>query len=97
MSPSAFIFIPLAAIALIAAALCVARLARAWKAGPSDRAVDENRGRIALLDEKSRLLMTLKDLEQEHLAGKLSDADYRVLEARFQGEALQVIKKLEAQ
>ncbi|MCC6623195.1 MAG: hypothetical protein IT385_18190 [Deltaproteobacteria bacterium] len=96
MSLETLVFIPIAVAALIAAALFVARMARAWKSTDGERVRDEDRVRLALLDEKARLLLTLRDLEGEHAAGKLSDADFRALEARFQAEALQVMKRLQA-
>jgi len=96
MSPETLVFIPLAVAALVAAALCVAHMARGWRAAGAESGADEDRVHLALLDEKARLLLTLKDLEHEHAAGKLSDADYRALESRFQAEALQVMKRLQA-
>lgn len=106
MSLETLILVPIAAVALMAAVLAFARLAQSWKeaavarrsgeGGPVAEApvADEDRAYLALRDEKERLLLTLRDLEQEYQAGKLSDADYRALEARFQVEALAVMKKM---
>ena len=97
MTLETFILVPIAAVALLFAVLAFARLARSWKeaaAGGEAPVADEDREHLALRDEKERLLLTLRDLEQEYHAGKLSEADYRSLEARFQVEALAVIKKM---
>jgi len=95
MTLATLLFITFAGLALIAAALAFARMSRSWKEASGERVADEDRNRIALEDEKARLLMTLKDLELEHQAGKISDADFQALTARFEREALLVIRRLE--
>jgi len=94
MSAASFVLVPICAAALILAALCVARLARAWKASDNVRVVEDDRARVALLDEKDRLLVTLKDLDQEFALGKLSPADHDAMKARFEAETLQVMDRL---
>ncbi|HKU37634.1 MAG TPA: zinc ribbon domain-containing protein [Polyangiales bacterium] len=53
--------------------------------------------RAALLAEKHELLVALKDLESERDGGKLSDADYHELNARYRERAREVLKALDAQ
>jgi hypothetical protein len=53
--------------------------------------------RAALLTEKHELLVALKDLESERDGGKLSDADYHELNARYRARAREVLKALDAQ
>lgn len=49
-----------------------------------------------LRDERDVLLMSLEDLEREHLAGDLPDEDYRVLRDRYTVRAAQVLRELDA-
>jgi ribosomal protein L40E len=53
--------------------------------------------RAALLAEKHSLLVALKDLEAERDTGKLSDADFTELSARYRARARSVLKQLDAQ
>jgi hypothetical protein len=53
--------------------------------------------RAALLAEKASLLMVLKDLEAERDSGKLSEADFAELNARYRTRARAVLKALDAQ
>ncbi|MFO0697427.1 MAG: zinc ribbon domain-containing protein [Polyangiales bacterium] len=51
--------------------------------------------RRSLLQQKDALLENLQDLAFEHEAGKLSDEDFRALEARLRGQAKAVLRKLD--
>lgn len=53
--------------------------------------------RATLLAEKQSLLMALKDLESERDTGKLSEADFVELNARYRARARTVLKALDAQ
>jgi ribosomal protein L40E len=53
--------------------------------------------RAALLAEKQSLLVALKDLEAERDNGKLSEADFTELNARYRARARSVLKQLDAQ
>ncbi len=87
---------PLLTLALLVCGVLFGRLARGWvTARMSERSQAEARDEIALEDEKQRLLTTLRDLEFEHHMGKLSDADYESLRARFELRAVEVIEELE--
>ncbi len=49
-----------------------------------------------LVEEKRRLLRGLKDLENEHELGKINDADYQELLARYRDEAKSVLRTMDA-
>ena len=51
----------------------------------------------ALGEDKRRLLRALKDLESEHSLGKIDDADYEALVARYREETKAVMRELDAQ
>jgi hypothetical protein len=51
----------------------------------------------ALAEEKHRLLRALKDLESEHEIGKIDDADYHELSARYREEAKSVIREMDVE
>lgn len=53
--------------------------------------------RAGLLAEKQSLLMALKDLEAERDTGKLSEADFVELNARYRARARVVLKALDTQ
>jgi len=47
-------------------------------------------------DERAGLLRSLRELEEEHARGELSDATYRSLRAETEGRAVMVLRALEA-
>lgn len=47
-------------------------------------------------EQKRAVLRALKDIEFEHRVGKISDADYRELVARYRAEAKRLLRSLEA-
>jgi hypothetical protein len=51
----------------------------------------------ALLERKTELLHTLRDLESEHELGKMDDADYAMLVARFRDEAKSVMRQMDVE
>jgi hypothetical protein len=53
---------------------------------------------VDVLDEqKRRALRALKDLETEHSLGKIDDADYQELVARYRNEAKSVLREMDLQ
>lgn len=52
--------------------------------------------RLALAEERDRALEALKELELDHRAGKISDADYRALVGPLRREAAQALGALES-
>jgi hypothetical protein len=49
----------------------------------------------ALGEEKRRVLRALKDLEAEHALGKIDDADYEALVARYRADAKAVMREMD--
>ena len=49
----------------------------------------------ALGEEKRRVLRALKDLEAEHAVGKIDDADYEALVARYRADAKTVMREMD--
>jgi hypothetical protein len=50
-----------------------------------------------LLEQKRRVLRALKDVEGEHALGRIDDADYEELVARYRDEAKTVMRELDQQ
>lgn len=46
--------------------------------------------------EKARLLQEIHELELDYETGKLSDDDYRAIEARLKGKAVEVMQRIDA-
>jgi len=86
--------------ALLAAA-CVVLVALPYLREPqADRDVLEepselDRRRLELAETRDRALAALKELELDHRAGKISDADYRQLVGPLRREAAEALKELE--
>ena len=94
MSSATAILVPLFAVVVLFAILAVVRLGRGWRAADGVlETVDPEI--LALEDEKQRILATLRDLDQEHALGKLSDADHQGLRRHFEHEAMRVIGRLD--
>ena len=52
--------------------------------------------RLALIDERDRALAALKELEFDHRAGKIDDADYRSLVGPLRRAAAEALQALDA-
>jgi len=52
--------------------------------------------RLALVDERDRALAALKELEFDHRAGKIDDADYRSLVGPLRRAAAEALQALDA-
>ena len=52
--------------------------------------------RLALIDERDRALAALKELEFDHRAGKIDDADYRALVGPLRRAAAAALQALDA-
>ncbi|HXG05221.1 MAG TPA: hypothetical protein VNO23_17630, partial [Candidatus Binatia bacterium] len=52
--------------------------------------------REALLERKRQALRALRELEFEHGAGHLNDDDYADLRARYEAEAAEILRELDA-
>lgn len=58
--------------------------------------VDEGDERHKLLSAKEAAFVALKDLEFDYKTGKIDEADYAGLKARYESEAVTVMKRLDA-
>jgi hypothetical protein len=96
-------FLPVAFIVLAALALLVS-IAFVWRAlrvlfggeAQSDLAQSQAmRHRAELLVEKDAVLRSLKDLEFEKQVGKISDDDFKRLDAEFRTRAKRILKLLD--
>ena len=54
-------------------------------------------GGADLAARKQKALRALKDLKHEHDIGKIDDADYKALEAKYRDEAKDVLRKLDTE
>ena len=54
------------------------------------------RSREELLERRDRILASIKDLEFEKEVGKISEQDFREMNARFRREAVAVMRELES-
>lgn len=52
--------------------------------------------RMELAEERDRALMALRELEDDHRAGRMSDADYRAQVGTLRREAAQALRALDA-
>ena len=57
--------------------------------------VDEGDERHKLLSAKEAAFVALKDLDFDYKTGKIDEADYASLKARYEAEAVRVMKKLD--
>lgn len=96
MSVATLVMVPLFAVVILYATLAVARLVRSLREAESGAAFVDDPERLALEDEKQRLLSTLRDLDHEHSLGKLSDADHEGLKRHFERETVRLLDRLEA-
>lgn len=86
--------------ALLAAA-CVVLVALPYlrEPAPADDVLEEpgelERRQLELAEERDRALAALKELEHDHRAGKISDADYRQLVGPLRREAAEALRALE--
>ena len=96
MSQATWLITPALTLVLMVAVIYLARMLRGWHIGGEQQAVGVRRDRVALEDEKHRLLVTVQDLQIEYELGKLTEEDYTAMKQRFEREAVAIIEKLEA-
>ncbi len=92
MSIETAILVPLFAVVVLFAIVATVRLGRGWRAADMVLVTDDPE-MLALEDEKQRILATLRDLDQEHALGKLSEADHSGLKRHFEREAVRVMDR----
>ena len=93
-----FLFMAAAAVALL---LCISFLwssLRTLLGGEHELYVAQSgavRRRMELIEEKEEVLKSLKDLEFERAVGKVSDEDFKRLEAEFRQRAKRILRTLD--
>ena len=88
------LWIPCAALALLAGGYILAPLFKGTDAALDiDLLAETELDR--LLDRKAVIYRNLKDLEFEHAMGRLSESDYRRLEADYKNDAVNILAKLD--
>ncbi len=93
-----FLFIALAALALMSSLYMLWQSLRAafGVADPGALAhMVETEERATLLDEKSSLLRSIKDVEFEHELGKMSIEDFSEVDRKLRGRAREVLRLLD--
>ena len=88
--PIALILLALAVLAFVAAPLLRSDSAE------SERVVSAESEAVELQSRHAMLLGALGDLEEDLGTGKLSDEDYEQLHEQLTGEAIDVMKKIDA-
>jgi hypothetical protein len=86
----------------VAVLVTVAVIAIAWpfvapQRGQRDAVLSrEDRRRIDLLERRDAAYAGLRELEQDHRTGKLSNDDYEAERRRLRAEAAEVLRELDA-
>jgi hypothetical protein len=88
------IWLACAALVILAGCYVLNPLFREPK-GAADMDIPDEMELDRLLDRKATIYRSLKDLDFEHAMGKLSDADYRRLEADYKNDAAFLLQKLD--
>ncbi|MDX6591703.1 MAG: hypothetical protein QOJ13_899 [Gaiellales bacterium] len=87
--------------AVVAAVAIVAVLVVAWpflspdRGTPGEQLSPADRGRLELLEQRDAAYAGLRDLEQDHRTGKVSDEDYDVERRRLRAEAAEALRGLD--
>jgi hypothetical protein len=87
------------ALAGVLAVACVLWVARPFTREPQpedDTLAAPEEHRLALLEERDRVLAELKQLEFDHRTGTVSDEDYRAAVGTLRRQAAQAIRALDA-
>ena len=83
------------------AVVCVVYVARPFLREPDpvddrlDALGEQERRRLALVEERDRVLAALKELEFDHRTGAVSDEDYRALVGPLRRQAAEALRALE--
>lgn len=93
-----FLFMAAAAVALLLSISFMWSSLRTLLGGEHELYVEQSgavRRRMELLDEKDAVLKSLKDLEFERDVGKLSEEDFKRLDAEFRQRAKRILRTLD--
>jgi hypothetical protein len=91
------------ALGALLAVACVLLVARPFLRDPLgrddrlDAPAEEEQERIALAEERDRVLAALKELEFDHRTGKVSDEDYRAQVGPLRRQAAEALRALDPQ
>jgi hypothetical protein len=93
----AYVFIILSAAALLAALYAIWQSFRALSGSRAVYASLElgSPAHSSLANEKDAVLRSLKDLDFEHAVGKISDEDFRELEATYRARARELLREMD--
>jgi hypothetical protein len=89
------------ALGALLAVACVLFVARPFLRDPQpaddtlDLPAEAEQERIALAEERDRVLAALKELEFDHRTGKISDEDYRAQVSPLRRRAAEVLRTLD--
>jgi hypothetical protein len=87
--------------AVVAAVAALAVLIVAWpflspeRGAPDEQLSPRDRTRLELLERRDAAYAGLRDLEQDHRTGKVSDEDYDVERRRLRAEAAEALRGLD--
>lgn len=86
--------------ALVGVAILAVLVATVWLVSGPLRAVGRGEepaeaARAALEAAKEAKYREIRDAEMDHRTGKLSEADYRVLDRQLRAEAVEILNRLE--
>lgn len=93
-----FLFMAVSAVMLLACISFLWSSLRTLLGGEHELYVEQSgavRKRMELLDEKDAVLKSLKDLEFERDVGKVSDEDFKRLDAEFRQRAKRIMRTLD--
>jgi len=96
------------ALLVLAAGVLLGAIALLWASvrtlsgdAPLSSALEEatvrTRGVDDLAEQKVRVLRALKDLESEHALGKMDDADFAAIDARYREEAKRILRAMDVE
>jgi hypothetical protein len=84
-------------VVLIVVAVVVWLLLAPLRRGEAERRVGEESAERAELEAlKEAKYREIRDAELDHRTGKLSDADFRVLDRQLRAEAVELLRRLDA-
>jgi hypothetical protein len=85
-----------AALAAFVALLQLLRGLGAWVRGDDAPSAGTPRPDLGLEDQRRRILQHLREIDFDRATGKLDEADYQALRARYEAEAVRVLDALRA-
>jgi hypothetical protein len=86
----------LALVLAAVAALWIAAPLLATRAAPAERRSATLARARELQSRREQLVASLKDLEDDRATGKIDEDDYQALRSRIEGEAIGVLRELDA-